>query len=195
MIANAPLHKREPNAGMMLPVPPRHPPTTALDRRQLLTLGAGVAAAPWFVRDLRAADVLRFELGIASGHPRAQRIVLWTRLTGADLPERVDVRWELARDERFVDIAARGTEPAVLADAHSVHAEPAGLEPARTYWYRFEALGQRSAVGRTRTTPAADAAARLRLAIASCQRFDHGHYAAWRHMAGEDLDLVLFLGD
>ncbi len=195
MIANAPLHKRELKAGMMLPVPPRHPPTTALDRRQLLTLGAGVAAAPWLVRDLRAADVPRFELGIASGHPRAHGIVLWTRLTGADLPERVDVRWELARDERFVDIAARGTEPAVLADAHSVHAEAAGLEPGRTYWYRFEALGQRSAVGRTRTTPAADASARLRLAIASCQRFDHGHYAAWRHMAGEDLDLVIFLGD
>ena len=80
-------------------------------------------------------------------------------------------------------------------DAHSVHAEPSGLEPGRTYWYRFEALGQRSASGRTRTAPAADAAAGLRFALASCQRFDHGHYAAWRHVAGSDLDFVLFVGD
>ncbi len=80
-------------------------------------------------------------------------------------------------------------------DAHSVHAEPSGLEPGRAYWYRFEALGQRSASGRTRTAPAADAAAGLRFALASCQRFDHGHYAAWRHVAGSDLDLVLFVGD
>jgi alkaline phosphatase D len=36
---------------------------------------------------------------------------------------------------------------------------------------------------------------RLDFAIASCQRYDVGHYAAWRHAATEDLDLLLFLGD
>ena len=35
----------------------------------------------------------------------------------------------------------------------------------------------------------------LELAIASGQRYDQGHYAAWRHAAAERLDLVLFLGD
>ena len=67
--------------------------------------------------------------------------------------------------------------------------------PARWYWYRFSALGEQSAAGRTRTAPAADAPATLRFAIASCQRYDVGHYAAWRHAAAENLDLVLFLGD
>jgi alkaline phosphatase D len=80
-------------------------------------------------------------------------------------------------------------------DAHSVHAEPAALDPGRWYWYRFEALGQRSTVGRTRTAPAPDAAASLRFALASCQRFDHGHFAAWRHAAREPFDFVLFVGD
>ena len=105
------------------------------------------------------------------------------------------MRWELADDEAFTRVVARGEETAEAAWAYSVHAEPAGLEPARWYWYRFSALGERSAVGRTRTAPAADAAATLRFAIASCQRYDVGHYAAWRHVAGADLDLVMFLGD
>ena len=164
-------------------------------RRQVLTLSAGAVLAPWFVRHARAADVPRFALGIASGHPRHDRLVLWTRLSGAELPERVDVQWELARDQAFTQVVARGSEVAEAAWAHSVHAEPQGLAADRWYWYRFSALGQRSAVGRTRTAPAADAAARLRFAIASCQRYDHNHYAAWRHMATQDLDLVLFLGD
>lgn len=164
-------------------------------RRQVVALGAGLLAAPAFIRHARAAELPRFALGVASGHPRSDRLVLWTRLMGPDLPERVDVRWELARDERFQQIAASGVETTEATWAHSVHAEPAGLDPDRWYWYRFSALGQQSAVGRTRTAPAADAAATLRYAIASCQRWDHGHYAAWRHMAATDLDLVLFLGD
>jgi alkaline phosphatase D len=165
-------------------------------RRHLLQAGAAsLLAAPMFLRHARAADAPRFTLGVASGHARPDRLVLWTRLMGIDLPPSVPVQWELARDEAFTDIAARGTETAELAWAHSVHAEPAGLDPARWYWYRFSALGQRSPVGRTRTTPAVDAAASLRFAIASCQRWDHGHFAAWRHMAAQDLDLVMFLGD
>ncbi|HSW24645.1 MAG TPA: alkaline phosphatase D family protein [Burkholderiaceae bacterium] len=172
-----------------------HDEHPSLSRRRWLACAAGAVAAPAWVRHARAADVPRFALGVASGQPRERGVVLWTRVTGSDLPPQVAVRWELARDERFTDIAARGTETAVADDAHSVHAEPSGLEPGRAYWYRFEALGQRSASGRTRTAPAANAAAGLRFALASCQRFDHGHYAAWRHVAGSDFDFVLFVGD
>ena len=153
-------------------------------------------SAPLFLRHARAADVSRFALGIASGQPQAQGMVLWTRITGTDLPAQVDVAWELAEDEAFTRIAARGSEIARVEDAHSVHAEPTGLRPERWYWYRFSALGQRSASGRTRTAPAADApVAALDFIIASCQRYDVGHYAAWRHAAAEALDLVVFLGD
>ena len=160
-------------------------------RRHLLLAAVG----PWFVRGARAQDRPRFQLGVASGQPRSDGMVLWTRLTGPDLPARVPVQWELAHDEAFSRPAAGGIEVAEDAWAHSVHAEPAGLEPGRWYWYRFRALGQVSRSGRTRTAPAPDAAATLRLAIASCQRWDHGHYAAWRHLARQELDLVAFLGD
>ncbi len=164
-------------------------------RRRLLALGSGLLGAPLFVRHAGAADEPRFALGVASGYPGADRVVLWTRLTGPQLPDRTEVRWQLAEDESFTRIAAEGSESAESNWAHSVHAEPGGLEPGRWYFYRFEALGQRSPTGRTRTAPAADAAATLNFAIASCQRWDHGHWAAWRHMAARPLDLVLFLGD
>jgi alkaline phosphatase D len=165
-------------------------------RRLLLQASAASVLAPAFLRHARAADVQRFALGVASGHPRHDRLVLWTRLVGADLPAQVEVKWELATDEAFTQVAARGTEVADAAWAHSVHAEPTGLQPGRVYWYRFSALGQQSLAGRTRTAPAPDAdGGSLRFAIASCQRWDHGHWAAWRHLATQDLDLVLFLGD
>lgn len=165
-------------------------------RRQLLLQAMAAGAAPLFVRHAGAAEVPRFGLGVASGQPRADGVVLWTMLTGADLPARAEVAWELAEDEAFSRVVARGTEWAVAEDAHSVHAEPAGLKPERWYHYRFQALGQRSPVGRTRTAPAPDAAvARLHFVTASCQRFDVGHYAAWRHAAAEAPELVLFLGD
>ncbi|MGZ5216497.1 MAG: alkaline phosphatase D family protein [Caldimonas sp.] len=170
-------------------------PDLALPRRRFVAGAAAFAVAPWLGSLARGADAARFSLGIASGQPRADGMVLWTRLNGDGLQERETVRWEMAADEKFQRIVARGEEIAEAAWAHSVHAEPAGLEPARWYWYRFSALGEQSPVGRTRTAPAADAQATLRFAIASCQRYDVGHYAAWRHVAAEDLDLVVFLGD
>jgi alkaline phosphatase D len=170
-------------------------------RRVLQHLLAAGLGAPLFVRDARAADVPRFALGVASGSPTADSVVLWTRITGEPAAPEVPVQWELAADEAFTRIVQRGIEPARADAAFTVHVQPRGLEPARWYWYRFIALGQRSAAGRTRTAPAADApAGRLDFAIASCQRWEHGHWAAWRDLAAPDahgrtLDLVLFLGD
>ncbi len=179
-----------------MPKPVPLPSDVASPTRRHLLAALAAGAAPAFLRHARAADRPRFALGVASGQPQATRLVLWTRLVGEGLPAQADVAWELAEDEAFTRIAARGTELASWDDAHSVHAEPQGLQPARWYWYRFSALGQRSAVGRTRTAPAPDAAVeRLDFATASCQRYDVGRYAAWQHAAAQPLDLVLFLGD
>jgi len=166
-----------------------------MQRRTLLRGSAALITAPALLRHALAADAPRFALGIASGQPRADGMVLWTMLTGAGLPERTTVHWEVAQDEAFKRIVARGDETAEIAWSHSVHAEPAGLEPGRWYWYRFSALGQQSMVGRTRTAPATDAPASLNFVITSCQRWDVGHYAAWNHVAAEQLDVVMFVGD
>jgi alkaline phosphatase D len=195
--------------------PRRHDDETASRRRFLLWAGAGLTGltaglltagdplaygAALLRRPRFAADP--FTLGVASGEPAPDGVVLWTRLApdplngGGMPPEDVTVRWEVAKDEKMRQVVKSGTAVAPAALGHSVHVELSGLEPARWYWYRFTAGDAQSPVGRTRTAPAAGAAARqLRLAFASCQNWPAGYFTAYRHMAAEELDLVVHLGD
>ncbi len=174
-----------------------------LSRREFLRRGAALAAALPAPRLLAQPRFERspFTLGVASGYPSADGVVLWTRLAtllpaGGIERDAVEVGWEVAADEAFRRIVRRGRESAAPRWAHSVHVEVAGLEPARPYYYRFHAGGAVSPVGRTRTAPAPDTAAkRFRLAYASCQQYEQGWYGAYRHMAEGDLDLVVHLGD
>ncbi len=136
-----------------------------------------------------------FELGVASGDPAPDGVVLWTRLAPGRMPARtVEVRWEVAHDERFAQPAASGTAPAEPRLGHSVHVEVAGLDPHRWYFYRFEINGERSPTGRTRTAPTGPVE-RIRFAFASCQNYQAGYYTAYPHLAAEDVDFVAFLGD
>lgn len=180
---------------------------TAIDRRSLL-LGSfalcGLAAA---TRPSLSASSFRltddpFSLGVASGDPSPDGMVLWTRLApdplnGGGMPDDpVEVLWELAADEHFRRIVRRGRTMALPEWGHSVHVEVDGLKPDRWFWYRFRVAGDVSPTGRTRTLPAPRAdARRLRFAFASCQHFETGLYTAYSHMSREDLDLVFFLGD
>lgn len=144
-----------------------------------------------------------FSLGVASGYPRADGMVLWTRLApdprapGGGMPHlTVPVHWEVARDQGFRQIAAAGTAYATPQWAHSVHVEPGGLDPGREYWYRFRVGDAVSPIGRTCTAPARDAPVeRLRIGVGSCQHYAHGYYAAYQHVAADRLDLFLHLGD
>lgn len=190
-------------------VVPRRRMIAPMSRRAMLRRAAGLAAAAMLTPSAaRRAFGQRFTaypftLGVASGCPTPDGVVLWTRLApepfapdGGMAESRVELRWEVARDERFAEIVKRGSVWTAPELAHSVHVEVAGLEPARWYFYRFIIAQETSPVGRTRTAPAADAAVdRLRFAFASCQQFEQGYFAAYRHMAAEDLDLVAFLGD
>jgi alkaline phosphatase D len=177
-------------------------------RRRLLTAAWSLAGASLFAPPLaqrvwaQRFSQYPFTLGVASGCPRPDGIVLWTRLApdpiaaDAMATTAVPVRWELARDESFRDIVKQGSALAAPELAHSVHVELRGLDPARHYWYRFATTDAQSPVGRTRTAPARQAdSQRLRFAFASCQHFEQGYFGAYRHMAAEDVDLVVFLGD
>lgn len=169
-------------------------------RNFLLAASSALAVPRLWAKPTFAADP--FTLGVASGAPLPDGVVLWTRLApdllngGGLPPAAIEVRWEVARDEGFRDIVRAGKTLAESQQAHSVHVEVDGLAPARWYWYRFMASDAVSAAARTRTAPATGAAVdRLRFAFASCQQYEQGFYAAHRHLAAEELDLVVFLGD
>ena len=175
-------------------------------RRDLLKLAAASATTLWLSRSAWSQarfDSNPFALGVASGSPTHEAVVLWTRLVQTGLlggstlgSQAITVRWEIADDEHFARIIRSGQSQALAELAHAVHVEVTGLASDRWVFYRFMAGDAVSPVGRTRTFPAPDAPAnRLRLAYASCQRWEHGYFSAWRHMRDENPDVVLFLGD
>ena len=94
-----------------------------------------------------------FTLGVASGAPRADGFVLWTRLapdpfsagpTGGVAGGDRGIGYEIADDPNFLRIVQRGLAGAEAAFAHTVHLEVRGLRPGRPYWYRFHRpVGQR----------------------------------------------------
>lgn len=139
-----------------------------------------------------------FTLGVASGEPGGDGFVIWTRLApdGVTPAGPVPVDWVVAEDEGLTRIAAQGRFTATAEDAHSVHVEVRSLLPDRWYFYRFTAAGAASPIGRARTMPVPGAAMqRLAVALAACQRWEQGYYAAWRDVAAQGHDLVLFTGD
>lgn len=147
-----------------------------------------------------------FTLGVASGEPLPDGVILWTRLAAdplhpdparpGNMPRRaIEVRWQLSKDERFTSILQEGITQAQPAWAHSVHVKVVGLAPGTDYFYRFRVGGDLSPVGRTRTAPADNSTQPVRFALANCQRYEQGFYTAHRHLAAERPDVVLFVGD
>ncbi|GAA4206732.1 alkaline phosphatase D family protein [Actinocatenispora rupis] len=188
-------------------------PRSPLSRRRLFVLGAGIAGAGLLAASRLPADRAAaapalpghpFTLGVASGDPRPDGVVLWTRLAPVPLAEdgfggmprrAVPVRWEVAEDESMRRIVAQGTAVAQPDLAHSVHVEVDGLRPGRDYWYRFGTGTDESPVGRTRTAPGATDPTPVTFAFVSCQQWDAGFYTAYRDLAAQYVDVVHHLGD
>ncbi|MFI8946225.1 alkaline phosphatase D family protein [Streptomyces sp. NPDC053750] len=161
----------------------------------------GAVAAP--LRDAARISKDPFTLGVASGDPLPDSVLLWTRLApepfledGGMGTERVTVEWEVALDEYFATVLFRGSVEAHAEYAHSVHVDVKGLMPGTVYHYRFRTGVWLSPTGRTRTAPAAGSAtSALRLAAVACQAYQDGYYTVHRHLAQDDVDVVFHLGD
>jgi alkaline phosphatase D len=176
-----------------------------MNRRDLLALLAASTATclPRWAWSQVKLPSNPFTLGIASGSPRHDSVVLWTRLHSASvlghslIPNAaITVHWEVAQDEAFIKTVQSGTANAQPELGHAVHVELQNLAPDHWYFYRFKVGDYISATGRTRTFPAPDVMVnKLRFAYASCQRWEAGYFSAYAHMLNEQLDAVVFLGD
>jgi alkaline phosphatase D len=196
---------------------PGHPvlpgPRATRSRRRFLrgalagTLGAPTLAGCVTPARPEVAGRDPFTLGVAAGEPAPDGFVLWTRLapeplwadpaapgglTGGD----VALAYEIAGDPGMRTIVQSGQAVAEAAFAHTVHLEVRGLAPERPYWYRFTQGEFQSRVGRAWTAPPPGQPLRqLRFGFVSCANYEHGYFSAYRHLADEAPDLVLFLGD
>jgi alkaline phosphatase D len=185
-----------------------------LSRRKLLRAGAAIVASSAFAPALIGCATPGprwtsnpFSLGIASGDPAPDGFVLWTRLAPEPLsPDPatpggmsggpVPLRYDIAADAQMRDIVRSGTVVAMPEDAWSVHLELTGFAPGRPYWYRFAAGDAQSAVGRAMTAPPPGSGLdRLRFGFVSCSNYELGYFSAYRHLADEEPDLAIFLGD
>jgi len=168
--------------------------------------GGSAGRPPSSTSTTRAAARLAgdpFTLGVASGDPLADRVVLWTRLAvdplatdgaGGMATDTLDVEWEVAADDGFARVVRSGVATAEPDHGHAVHVDVDGLDPATEYHYRFRVGEYTSPPGRTRTLPDGSPA-RFALAVVNCQWLETGAYGAYRNLLDEDVDLVVHLGD
>ncbi|WBB69441.1 alkaline phosphatase D family protein [Micromonospora sp. WMMD812] len=181
-------------------------------RRFLLAVGGGAAAVAFAVQQPAHAGPpspgpkkldYPFTLGVASGDPLPDSVVLWTRLApqplapagGMTALRPVPVAWQVATDQRFSRVVRSGVAQATPEYAFSVHVDVRGLRAGTDYWYRFSCGGHVSEPARTRTAPAPGAMTPLRFAFASCMNYRAGYFQTMTDMAAQDLDVVFFLGD
>ena len=178
-------------------------------RRQLLKYASMLAVGSFFcpVRQTYASRSINFtdypfKLGVASGDPVSEGIVLWTRLAPDPydliaLPQQsIPVAWQVAEDEKMRKMVQSGTSFAHAEHAHSVHVEVHGLKPDREYFYCFIAGKEKSPVGRTRTLPLMGKRLQdFRFAFVSCQDFTNGYFAAYHDMVRQDPQLIVHTGD
>jgi alkaline phosphatase D len=182
-----------------------------ISRRTLLKTGGSFAASVTMIGALGTRAFATppfsgnpFSLGIASGDPTPNGVVLWTRLApeplvpdGGMKNELYGVRYEMAQDEGFRDIIRRGAIEAVPDEAHSVRVELDDLEPAHEYFYRFKFGSEVSPHGRTRTAPERGSHVdELVFAFVSCQNFPDGYFTPYEEVANsDDIHAVVHLGD
>lgn len=166
-----------------------------------LAFGSSCASSPRRHRNERR-DL--YPQGVASGDPAPDSIILWTR-RAPDLGASAHrLMVEVARDEAFAHVVARGDVEVTAQTDWTCRFLAAGLSPAHEYWYRFvDETGNTSRIGRTLTAPAADDDRAVRFAFVSCQDVTNGACNAYRRMIYEDarrprreqLSFVLHLGD
>jgi len=165
-----------------------------LGRRSLLLTGAfglGALALP----GVSAATGTGFTHAVASGEPGPTSVLLWTRFVPA-AGGAAEVRAEVSATADFARVVAGGAAVTGPWRDHTAKVTVEGLEPGRTYHYRFVGPdGSRSPAGRTRTLPA-DGTRPWRAAIFSCSNLGYGFFNAYAHAAARgDLDCAIHLGD
>ncbi|MEL7538527.1 MAG: alkaline phosphatase D family protein [Pseudomonadota bacterium] len=162
---------------------------TSFSRRRFATLAGAGLAAPIVCAD----EPPGFLHGVASGDPLADRVMLWSRVSGYRDP--VTVTLVVAEDPNFERIVRRFETSTDASRDYTIKVDADGLAPGRRYYYRFATADASSPTGRTRTLPAADTA-EVRLAVVSCSNYPSGFFNVYRALGHHnDLDAIVHLGD
>ena len=137
-----------------------------------------------------------FQQGVASGDPKPDSIMLWTRVDGSNGGKPVNVQLQVSAQPDFGALIVNSTLSALPEWDYTLRNKVTGLAAATTYYYRFIVGSQTSPVGRTKTAPAAGTPlSQLKFAFITCQDWSVNHWAGMEELVNEDLDFVVHMGD
>lgn len=160
-----------------------------------------------------------FPQSVASGDPKSDSIILWTRILNdaapADVTVAATVDAAIVLQVTAVDnsasldsntaltgaLVANVSVPAYADFDGTVRHKLTGLSADTIYYYQFVAGDVRSRVGRFKTAPAATASRTVKFAYMSCQDWSANHWGAYSHLVAQDvttpadIDFVVHLGD
>jgi alkaline phosphatase D len=140
-----------------------------------------------------------FPQSVAAGDPTPSGIILWTRVDPQYQTSGDQLAWQIATDSNFTTVLAAGTTTLTTANDNTAKlpiSAPGVLQPFATYYYRFIYNNVPSRTGRFKTLPLpSDSPAALNFAFIVCQDYGNGFYTALTHLAQEQVDYVIHLGD
>ena len=134
---------------------------------------------------------------MASGDPLTDRVILWThaKFPTTDAALAVPLTWQIATDANFNTVISSGNIDASESSGFTAKVDATGLTAGVDYFYRFQGpRGSSSAVGNTRTLPAANVAS-VKLAVFSCSLYSEGFFNAYDAAAKSDAQYAIHLGD
>lgn len=136
-----------------------------------------------------------FPEGVLAGVPRTDGATLWTRVPRSSTDSNATLALLVSRDPAFTRPEIVTTVEARAAANGAAHFNAVGLRAGEQYFYQFRGRDTASPIGRFQTLRPADSTQPVRIGFFTCQGLSDGYYAAHRHLAAEDLDLVVCLGD
>lgn len=140
---------------------------------------------------------IRFDYGVASGDPLQDRVILWTHAKEGDFmaaSPSLTLQWEVATDASFATLVASGSVVAAQSAGYTAKVDATGLSAGKNYYFRFKSGKAISAVGQTRTLPAAGVA-EVKLAVFSCANYPAGYFHAYSEAVKAGAQYAIHLGD
>ncbi len=134
-----------------------------------------------------------FYHGVASGDPTQESVIIWTKAT-PDYHKGVNVVWAVSDKPDMSNTLYDGQVMTDSISNYTVKVDVTDMDANKTYYYQFSQGGVKSPIGRTKTLPSS-AVDQIKIAAISCSNYEWGYFNAYEHLADEDLDVVLHLGD
>lgn len=177
---------------------------TNLSRRNFIKNSAFLTGAAWLSSSVFGcsstgatatnSSAIEFLHGVASGDPLTDSLILWTKVTPAQQVDAVQLLLEVSDSPDFGKVQHQQLCLARKEANYCCKVDLTGLQPGRSYYYRFSDSNTVSATGHGKTLPVGSVS-EVRFAVLSCSNYPAGYFHVYQQVAQQQLDAVLHLGD